>query len=296
MTSRYATPESFKQALEHRLLADAKARSFDVQHVRQLFVFDRFLARLFAGGDDLILKGGLVLALRLPRARPTRDVDLRATGDLEQVLTQLRAASRLEMLDFLSFEVSPDHEHPELTGVGVIYSGRRFRAKGLLGGRPYGAPFGVDVVIGGPVTGDVEVLAGRPYLDFVGVAPGHSRVLPIEQHIAEKLHALTVPRSTLNSRVRDLPDLLLLASVRPIRGALLRLAIEQTFAFRATHPVPHCMPPPAEVWADKYAALARDVGLPWQELKAAVVAAGRFVDPVLAAVPDTWDPTTWQWT
>src|SRR5579883_3110659 len=45
---------------------------------RQVLVFDRFLARLFEHfGDRAIAKGGVVLELRLSRARTTRDVDVR---------------------------------------------------------------------------------------------------------------------------------------------------------------------------------------------------------------------------
>jgi hypothetical protein len=44
-------------------------------------VFDRFLARVVAVlGDAVLLKGGLVLELRLERARTTKDIDLRVTG------------------------------------------------------------------------------------------------------------------------------------------------------------------------------------------------------------------------
>ena len=48
---------------------------------RQLLVFDRFLARVVAiFGDAALLKGGLVLELRLERARTTKDIDLRVIG------------------------------------------------------------------------------------------------------------------------------------------------------------------------------------------------------------------------
>jgi len=63
---------------------------------------------------------------------------------------------------------------------------------------------------------------------------------PIETHIAEKLHAYTRPPTRAgreNSRVRDLPDLALLASTRAIEAVGLRSALATTFAFRATHAV-----------------------------------------------------------
>jgi len=72
MTPRtYASPEAFKQALEQRLRSSAKTGA-EFARKRQLLVFDRFLARIVAVlGDAATLKGGLVLELRLERARTT---------------------------------------------------------------------------------------------------------------------------------------------------------------------------------------------------------------------------------
>ncbi len=70
MTTRtYASPAGFKQALEQRLRA-ASGSGPDLARRRQLLVFDRFLARIVHTlGDAAMLKDGLVLELRLSRAR-----------------------------------------------------------------------------------------------------------------------------------------------------------------------------------------------------------------------------------
>jgi hypothetical protein len=69
----YASPESFKQALEQRLRSAATTGA-EFARKRQLLVFDRFLARIVAVlGDAATLKGGLVLERRLDRARTTKD-------------------------------------------------------------------------------------------------------------------------------------------------------------------------------------------------------------------------------
>jgi hypothetical protein len=80
MTTRtYTSPQTFKQALEQRLRTASKS-GVDFARRRQLLVFDRFLARIVAVlGDAVLLKGGLVLELRLERARTTKDIDLRLT-------------------------------------------------------------------------------------------------------------------------------------------------------------------------------------------------------------------------
>jgi hypothetical protein len=81
MTARtYNSPKAFKEALEQRLRSASK-NGVDFARRRQLLVFDRFLARLVAVlSDTVLLKGGLVLELRLERARTTKDIDLRLTG------------------------------------------------------------------------------------------------------------------------------------------------------------------------------------------------------------------------
>ena len=58
----YASPQSFKQALEQRLKTASNSGA-DFTRKRQLLVFDRFLARIVAVmGDTALLKGGLVIA------------------------------------------------------------------------------------------------------------------------------------------------------------------------------------------------------------------------------------------
>src|SRR5258708_1686778 len=109
MTVRtYSSPEAFKQALDQRLRAAAKTGAAFVR-TRQLLVFDRFLARIVAVfGDAATFKGGLVLELRLERARTTKDVDLRMVGSPDNVLARLQEAGRRDLGDFMTFEVGPD--------------------------------------------------------------------------------------------------------------------------------------------------------------------------------------------
>ena len=100
-TRTYISPESFKQALEQRLKAASRAGT-EFARKRQLLVFERFLARVsLVFGDAAMLKGGLVLELRLERARTTNDVDLRVLGDPTKVQARLQEAGRLAMGDFM---------------------------------------------------------------------------------------------------------------------------------------------------------------------------------------------------
>lgn len=71
----------------------------------------------------------------------------------------------------------------------------------------------------------------------------------METHIAEKLHAYTLPRPRPNSRVKDLPNIALLAEAGVLDASHLARAIRETFAHRATHPVPARLSDPPAIGA-----------------------------------------------
>jgi hypothetical protein len=297
MTVRqYATPLAFKQALERRLRSSS-ATGTDFSRRRQLLVFDRFLARLGrVAGDAVTLKGGLVLELRLDRARTTKDVDLRMMGSPADVLELLQEAGQLDLGDHMRLEIQPDDEHPEIQNEGMRYEGYRYRAECRLAGMIYGRPFGVDVAFGDPLAGEPDVITAEDTLAFAGIAPPTLRLYPVVSHIAEKLHALTMPRPRPNSRVRDLPDIALLATTGPIDGAELRRAIEMTFSFRGTHPVPTLIPSAPASWEAPYAAMAKGDELPWTTLADVTLAVSRFLNPVLSTGElGSWNPVSWAW-
>lgn len=297
MTIRtYSTPEAFKQALEQRLRTATRSGA-DLARKRQLLVFDRFLARIAASlGELATLKGGLVLELRLERARTTKDIDLRLVGSPEEVLAKLQEAGRRDLGDFMTFEVVLDDQHPDIQNEGMQYDGQRFRAECKLAGRLYGQRFGVDVAFGDPIFGEVEERIADDLLAFAGIPPPKLRLYPIETHIAEKLHAYSLPRPYPSSRVKDLPDLALLATARPLDARRLRAALGQTFTFRKTHPVPAKLPAPPPAWAAPYGAMAREDQLAWPTLGDVTGAVRAFLDPVLEEELDAiWEPAGWRW-
>jgi nucleotidyltransferase AbiEii toxin of type IV toxin-antitoxin system len=296
MIRRYATALAFKQALEQRLKSSATS-GVDFARRRQLVIFDRFLARVVSVvGDAVTLKGGLVLEIRLARARTTKDVDLRMMGSSGDVLDRLQASGRLDLGDHMLFEVQPDSNHPEIRGDGMRYDGYRFRAECRLAGAIYGRPFGVDVAFGDPLVGEPDRVVAGDVLSFAGIAPPALRLYPVVSHIAEKLHAFTLPRSRPNTRVRDLPDIALLATTGPIEGETLRLALERTFGFRATHSLPASVPAPPAFWVEPYAAMASNDELAWASLAEVTQAVSAFLDPVLCSADcGTWEPEDWLW-
>ncbi|MSP63416.1 MAG: nucleotidyl transferase AbiEii/AbiGii toxin family protein [Myxococcales bacterium] len=293
---RYATPEAFKLALETRIRREVSATKGDIGRFRQLLIFDRFLARVFAEfGDHAVVKGGVVLELRLTRARTTRDVDLRIAGEPAKLLERMQGAGQRELGDHLSFLVEPDADHPTIDGEGVIYEGRRFRAEAHLAGRLYGMPFGVDAAFGDVLESEPDVITGSRFLEFVGVEPATLRIYPRETHVAEKLHAYTLPRRNENSRVKDLPDIALLGTTGAFEAAPLRGALTGTFGFRKTHALPSGLPDPPSSWAHAYARMAEADHLPWGDLESVTLVARAFLDPILAGGAGWWDPAVWRW-
>ena len=295
-THTYSSPAAFKQALEQRL-RKATNTGPELARRRQQLVFDRFLARVVEVlGDAAMLKGGLVLELRLERARTTKDIDLRLLGSPDRVLERLQEVARLDLGDFFTFEVGLDEAHPEIQGDGVKYDGKRFRAECRLAGKLYGQRFGVDVAYGDPILGEPEVAVAEDVLGFIGISPPRLRLCPVETHIAEKLHALTMPRWRPNSRVKDLPDLALLASIGNLEAEMLRAGLEQTFSFRKTHPLPSEVPSPNSAWEVPYAVMAGTDALGWATLAEVYDAARTFLDPVLSGpLIATWHPSSWTW-
>ena len=267
-----------------------------------MVVFSRFLARVVPVlGNTMTLKGGLVLELRLTKARTTKDIDLglHGTSGRDLVLEKLQEAARLDLGDFMVFKVELDPDNADITNAGMRYDGYRFRATCQLAGKEYGRRFfGIDVALGDPIGGRADDILTEDWLGFAGIPPPTVRVYRVEMHIAEKLHAYTMPRDRPNSRMKDLPDLALLGTAETLLNREhLRAAISETFGARATHDVPTSVPDPPQGWADRYTRLAAEEELPWTTLPQLLAQVRSFLDPVLASQGSTghWDRASWSW-
>lgn len=297
MSRTYSTAAAFKQALDARLKEEASHLGQPIARVRQTLVFERLIARVLARRTgDVIVKGGVVVELRTAGARTTKDIDLWWRGNAASVLDELRAAGTGTELDPFAFEVMRDRRRPDLTAAGMKYDGQRFRVQAKLAGRPFADPFGVDVAFAEPLGESPDEIVGRDYLGFAGIAPPRIAVYPRAAHIAEKVHALTLPRKRPNTRVKDLPDIALLAQIGPLKVSAMRAALARTFAHRATHELVTAVPDPPLGWAPVYERMARSDGLRWTTLDELLDAIRAFLDPVLAGARiDTWNAEAWAW-
>jgi hypothetical protein len=103
--------------------------------------------------------------------------------------------------------------------------------------------------------------------------------IPKAQQFAEKVHAYTFPwKGRLNTRTKDLVDLVLLIERGlPDPGAI-RGALAVTFAARGTHVLPEALPPPPPFWSRDFPAMAGEAGLSTADLPEAFAILQHFWD------------------
>src|SRR5690554_1050001 len=224
---------------------------------------------------------------------------MRVERDLPQMLEKLMTAAAIQGEDFFAFEISPAREHSEMIGDQIRYEGKRLDIVARHGGQPYGNPFHIDISVGDRLVLPAEPIDGPSYFAFAGLPVVKHRVYPVEAHIAEKFHALTMPRpdGRPNSRLKDLIDIGLLAESQSFESHKLMASINATFEFRATHSVPETLLALPENWAERYLKLRDDDELKWHTIAELDLDAKAFVEPILALseVNRIWEPTKKAW-
>ncbi|HVF76545.1 MAG TPA: nucleotidyl transferase AbiEii/AbiGii toxin family protein [Acidimicrobiales bacterium] len=269
----YETPQALRAALEDRLRNQAAKTGVDLQRLRRRAVVERLLVRLeSAAPGRWILKGGMAVEFRLhDRARATRDLDLALRGQL---------ADSEDVRDLLieSLATDPDHDGFAFavsppTPLQVDEAGRpgwRFTVEAGLAGRQFAA-IRLDVVARREEITGTERLSLPGTLAFAGMPTRDVEVVDRRQHFAEKLHALTrVYRDRPSSRVRDLPDLMLLIEDGLVADSHLVARVRHVFDVRGTHSVPDGIPDPSGDWERAYAALADDLDITAKSLERAM--------------------------
>jgi hypothetical protein len=129
-----------------------------------------------------------------------------------------------------------------------------------MDGRAF-ARFHLDAGVGDVVIQPLETTECRDWLGFAGIEKPRVLMISGEQQFAEKIHAYTLPRSSQNSRVKDLVDSALLISDGRLDHARVANALHLTFARRATHALPPSLSAPPEDWQTAFSALADECGL-----------------------------------
>ena len=220
---RYGDAVAFRQALEQRLRTHAAGEGARLGRDRKRIAFDRLLARLEeAAPDRWLLKGGFALDLRLAdRARTTRDVDIEWQAAEDELHETLIEAAALTTDDFFSFAIEragraaraprrrpslPRHRQPR-------WHGPSRRSCSTSECRPSGRR--------------ARYADGSDLLAFAEVEPIDIPVIPLERHLAEKLHAYTrrYRDDRPSSRAKDLVDIVLIRELKSFELERLRTEI-----------------------------------------------------------------------
>jgi hypothetical protein len=196
--------------------------------------YDRFLSRVFARGEqsEWLLKGGLSMLARVPRARTTKDVDLAAlhVGDLADAEAALTSLVAVNLSDHLTFRLVRSMP----TGLGNNQPGvatRRyvFACFDVDTGNQIDTVT-VDVVVGPSPVAPPEVVepANRLHLRRPLVTHPY-RLYPVADQLADKVCATmdtNYPGGKRSSRVKDLVDLVVLAHTQRVDLEQLRQAVQ----------------------------------------------------------------------
>ncbi len=207
---RYADATEFRQAIEQRIKTDADGGDVMIVRRRKRIAFDRMLARLVAvAPSKWVLKGGFALDVRISdQARATRDVDIAWHHHESELFDTLLDVAGHDAGDFFEFAIERTDELAVLDT-----QAHRFKITASLAGREFEV-FPLDVGIRSTGPTDVEVLYVGDELQFAGIDRFEIPVLPLELHVAEKVHAYTPDYGDgrANTRVKDLVDLALIAT------------------------------------------------------------------------------------
>jgi Nucleotidyl transferase AbiEii toxin, Type IV TA system len=200
-------------------------------------------------------------------------------------------AANIDLDDFLVY--SPRFEERGGRGQQAV----AYRMDCELAGRFF-ERIAVDVGLDDPLVRQADLVATPGLLDFAGFGAFQVPALPLEQQVAEKLHAYSREYGRgASTRVKDLLDIVLIATSEGLNGSLLREALEAIFIARGTHELPPFLSGPPADWRVAYGRAAEELAMDLT-LDQAYELAASILNPVLtgtAAEGAEWDPTTLAW-
>lgn len=292
---RYATAAAFRAALDQRLKMEAERTGTSLSRLRKRVAFELFLRRLVqVAPGRWVLKGAFALDLRLEVAtRPTKDIDLGRDDNIDAATEDIIASQQFDLDDFFSFSATRTAAFDETDEFSAV----RFHVRAELAGRIF-EQFVVDVGFTDPISWTPDTITTSNLLAFADISPINVPAVPLDQHLAEKVHAYTRRygnQQRPSTRPKDLIDILVIAGAEAIEASSLREALQRTFEQRGRQPLPDTLPVPPDEWRRPFALMASEVGVD-PELEAAFKEAAAFLDPVLAGkIAGRWDPAAKCW-
>ncbi len=263
---KFKTATDFRKSLEARIQSIAKKNGQDLQSLRRKVAFDRLLARIFSRENSkFYLKGGYALEMRLAEARVTKDIDLtcvlRASNEndilTEIILDEIQSLASLDLNDFFSYQIGK----PQMDLDNAPYGGSRYPVSAMIDGKLF-VRFQLDIGADIVEVDQVEQLKGVDWLEFCNIQAPIISTISIEQQLAEKLHAYSLPREDrLNTRAKDLIDIVLLLNMRSIKIEAFKQVLQKVFTTRNTHPIPKLLDSPPSEWTIRFKEMAKECGI-----------------------------------
>lgn len=288
-----ATPAGRRASLIVRMSNAARDTGVVPRRIHLVVAIDRLLVRLLqAAPGQWVVKGGYANQLRRPDdARFTEDLDLKIDAAIETAPELLASGFAVDLGDDFSYEVATAPAPLK----GPPGGGLRFVVVARIAGTEL-VRFKVDVSGADVVVGDFESYLSDPVLEQLGFRRSRFPVYPVDQHVAEKLHALTLPRDVENTRVRDLVDLVWFVRHFTFRSDGLATACIATFERRATHAWPPVVGVPPGAWTRAYGVWRAELDLAEPTPAAASSALRSFLEPVYLGIPGmVWEPDAQAW-
>lgn len=282
---KYESARAFRQAVEEKL-RNKEYRS-NISKYRKMIAFERLIMRL---SSRWILKGGYALQLRTPSARTTRDIDLLIRNTTpDDIYQSLVEELQQDIGDFFSFSVIPTSQ------LGKEVQAVRFKIVAKLDNRSF-EQFHIDVGYHDILNDDLERLSPPAFLAFADLPSHPILCYSAYQHLAEKVHAIVHTRPNTSSRVKDMVDILIFASIdEELNCNRLRNVIQAVFSGRDT-PLPKRFEHIPQNWNPRYRNFVEETDLPFTDFYEAVERVNSFLNPVLnGTAQGIWSPQSWEW-
>ena len=213
----------------------ARAEGIDFDAVLLRYFQERFLYRLAISefSDHLVLKGGLLLiCLKMPVSRPTKDIDFLAEqvknepAEIERIFRNIAEISCDDGVRFIPSSITSERIKED-----ADYEGIRLKIDATLGQAR--KRLQMDIGFGDIIIPRANLIEFPTLLEE---EPPKLKAYSIESIISEKFEAM-VKLAMANSRMKDFYDVYSLSLKYNFQGSRLKKAIESTFQRRKT-PLP----------------------------------------------------------
>jgi predicted nucleotidyltransferase component of viral defense system len=222
-------------SIRAKLMNIARAEGIDFDALLLRYFQERFLYRLSNSkfSDHFVLKGGLLLVcLKMPVLRPTKDIDFLAeqvkndSAEIEHIFKDITKVTCDDGIKFNSSSITSERIKED-----ADYEGIRLKIEATLGQAR--KRLQMDIGFGDIIIPESKVVEFPTLLEE---KPPRVRIYSIESIISEKFEVM-IKLSMANSRMKDFYDVYTLSLNHNFQGRRLKKAIKSTFQRRKT-PIP----------------------------------------------------------